>query len=237
MAPRAPLTVAEKERIYAEKLGGRSLSAIAAELDCSIETARKWWRIARDHGRTALRSARRGRAPTGVLSRFPAAVTQRALALKREHPTWGADRLLADLQSDPSLNALALPSRSRLAVLFKTVCPELLSSARPRHPAPPAPATPTAVHECWQLDFQEAIPLADGHRASICTIRDPVGAAIIASQAVDVTSGTRGRRLTWQEVRSVIRGAFAGWGTLPDSLQTDNEACLGGQPSDPAPSR
>jgi len=237
MAPRAPLTVAEKERIYAEKIRGRSLSAIAADLGCSSETARKWWRIARDHGRTAFHQARRGRAPTGVLSRFPAAVTDRALALKHAHPTWGADRVLADLLSAPTLHAFALPSRSRLAVLFKTVCPELLRPARSRAIASPAPPTPTAVHECWQLDFQEAIPLADRHRASICTIRDPVGAAIIASQAVDVTSGTRVRRLTWQEVRSVIRGAFARWETLPDTLQTDNEACLGGQPSDPAPSR
>jgi hypothetical protein len=38
-------------------------------------------------------------------------------------------------------------------------------------------------------------------------------------------------------VRGVIRSAFARWETLPDTVQTDNEACLGGQPSDPAPSR
>lgn len=92
------------------------------------------------------------------------------------------------------------------------------------------------MHECWQLDFQEAIPLAEDHRASIATIRDPVGAAIVASRAFDVTAGSRGRRLSWQEVRGVLRSAFAQWQTLPDSLQTDNEVCLGGQPSDPWPS-
>jgi len=41
MAARAPLTLAEKQRLYAEKLRGRSLSTIAAELGCSRETARK----------------------------------------------------------------------------------------------------------------------------------------------------------------------------------------------------
>jgi len=81
------------------------------------------------------------------------------------------------------------------------------------------------------------LPLADDHRASICTLRDPVGAAILVSQAFDVTGGTRGRRLSWQEVRGVIRSAFARWDTLPDTLQTDNEVCLGGQPSDPMPSQ
>ena len=53
MAARTPLTLAEKEWLYAEKVRGRSLSAIAAELGCSHETARKWWRLARDHGRAA----------------------------------------------------------------------------------------------------------------------------------------------------------------------------------------
>jgi hypothetical protein len=79
--------------------------------------------------------------------------------------------------------------------------------------------------------------LADDQRASICGIGEPVGAAILVSQAFDLTPGSRGRRLTWQELRSLIRSAFAGWDTLPDSLQTDNEACLGGHLSDPMPSQ
>ncbi len=237
MAARAPLTLAEKEWLYTEKVRGRSLSAIAAELGCSHETARKWWRIARDHGRVAFHQTRRGRAASGVLSRFAPAVTSRALSLKRDHPSWGPDRVLSELECDPTLREMRLPSRARLAVLFKTECPELVAPRRPRSPPQSPPNVPTAVHECWQLDCQEALPLADDHRASICTIRDPLGAAILVSQAFDVTSGSRGRRLTWQELRGVIRSAFARWETLPDILQTDNEVCLGGQPSDPMPSQ
>lgn len=236
MAARDPLTLADKERLYAEKVRGRSLAAIATDLGCSYATARKWWRVARDHGRAALAQPRRGRAPTGVLSRFAPLVTSRALNLKREHPSWGADRTLTELERDPDLTDLRLPSRSRLAVLFKTECPDLLAPRRPRPRPPSAPPRPSAVHECWQLDFQEAIPLADDHRASICNIRDPFGAAILCSQAFDVTSGSRGRRLSWQQVRGAIRATFAEWQTLPDALQTDNEVCLGGQPSDPLPS-
>jgi len=171
-----------------------------------------------------------------VLSRFAPAVTSGALTLKREHPSWRPDRVLSELHCDPTLREMRLPSRARLAVLFKTECPELVAPRRPRSPPQRAPSAPTAVHECWQLDCQEAIPLADDHRASICTLRDPVGAAMLLSTAFDVTSGSRGRRLSWQEVRGVIRSAFAGWETLGDALQTDNEVCLGGQPSDPAPS-
>lgn len=89
MATRIPLSLAEKERLYAEKVRGRSLAAIATELGCSFETARKWWRVARDHGRSAFQQTRRGRAPSGVLSRFAPVLISRALAFKRDHPTWG----------------------------------------------------------------------------------------------------------------------------------------------------
>lgn len=62
------------------------------------------------------------------------------------------------------------------------------------------------------------------------------GAAILASQAFDVTTPGRYRKLRWQEVRQVIRSACTRWETLPDTLQSDNEVCLAGQPTDPAPS-
>jgi len=161
----------------------------------------------------------------------------RALALKREHQRWGPNRVLVALCQDPVFSGLALPSRSRLAALFKAECPELLATHRAHPPASPPPDPPSAVHECWQLDMQESIRLAHERIATICSIRDPLGAAILVSQAFDVTSPGRGRKLTWQEVRSVIRSAFTRWQTLPDLVQTDNEVCLAGSPQDPYPSR
>src|SRR5690349_18657482 len=160
MAARIPLSLADKERLYAEKVRGRSLAAIATDLGCSFETARKWWRVARDHGRAAFQPPRRGRAPSGVLSRFSPVLIVRALSLKREHPTWGPDRVQAELMADPLLAGLRLPSRARLAVLFRTECPELVAPRRPRPRPASAPHWGGAAHECWQLDFQEAIPLA-----------------------------------------------------------------------------
>jgi transposase-like protein len=66
MAARALLSLAEKQRIYAAKIQGRSLSAIVVVLGCSRETTREWWRLARDHGRAALAQSCRGRAPRGA---------------------------------------------------------------------------------------------------------------------------------------------------------------------------
>lgn len=237
MAHRAPLTVAERELLYRDKLRGRTLPEIAADLGCAVSTARKWWRKAREQGRSGLQSTRRGRKPSGVLSQFAPDIITAALRLKRTNPTWGPARVLVDLQRDPALAGLPLPSRSRLALLFKAECPQCLEPRRPKRPARVPPAQPQAVHECWQLDMQEGIALGDGTIATTCTIRDPVGAAILAAQAFDVTTSGHYRKLCWEEIRRVIRSAATRWGTLPDALQTDNEVCLGGQPSDPAPSR
>jgi hypothetical protein len=87
----------------------------------------------------------------------------------------------------------------------------------------------------WQLDSQEGIPLHDGDIATICNIRDPVGAAMIASQAFSVKTELHWRKLTWQEVRGVLRQAFTEWQTLPDGVKTDNELGLAGGPTDPYP--
>jgi hypothetical protein len=85
--------------------------------------------------------------------------------------------------------------------------------------------------------MQEAVPLANGCVATICTVRDVVGAAILASQAFDVTTARHYRKLRWQEIRQVIRSAAACWETLPDAVQTDNEVCLAGLSTDPLPSQ
>ena len=68
----------------------------------------------------------------------------------------------------------------------------------------------------WQVDHQEGHRLADGSIATVCNIRDPYGAVMIASQAFEVRTEQRWRKLTWEEVRKVLRAGFAEWHTLPD---------------------
>lgn len=235
MPNRPPLTQAEKEKIYQGKLQGRTLPEMAAEVHCSLACARKWWRQGRDHGLQGLRAPRRGRRCSGILSRFDSLVADKALALKRNHHRWGADRVLVELHQDPELKGLQLPSRSRLAVFFQERCPECV--AKYSTPPPPCPRPPdvSGVHERWQLDPQEGLILRDGQRVTLCNIRDPVGAALIASRAFVVTKGRSWRKLHWTEVRQVLREAFTEWGTLPDSVQTDNAHCLAGVPTDPFP--
>lgn len=237
MGNREPLSQAEKEYLYYGKLAGRTLPELAEEVGCTVHSARKWWRVGRDKGVAGLRSRRRGRISSGILSQFDPRVAETALGLKQAHPGWGADRVLIELDHAPPLAGLRLPSRSRLADFFKARCPESVAPRKPRVEPAPRPLEATAVHELWQLDSQEGIRLHDGEIATICNIRDPVGAAMIASQAFAVKTPRHWRKLTWSEVRAVLRAAFSEWHTLPDGVQTDNELALAGGPNDPFPSK
>ena len=237
MSKRPPLTLAEKERIYLGKLKGHTLSELATEIGCTVHCARKWWRIGRAKGLEGLRAPRRGRGQRGTLSQFDACVAENALTHKRSHPGWGANRVLIELKQDPDLSDVRLPGRSRLAVLFKERCPECVAPRKPRREPAQRPPMATAVHEMWQLDGQEGIRLHSGEIATICNVRDPVGAAMVASRAFSVKTKHRWRKLDWTEVRGVLRSAFTEWQTMPDSVLTDNELGLAGGPNDPFPGK
>lgn len=235
MPQQNPLTEVEKERIYQGKLVGKTLSELADELHHSVFCVRKWWRRVRDEGIRGLSARPRGPTRKGILSHFDTQVAQKALSLKRSHRRWGADRALVELRTDLELQGLKLPSRSRLAAFFKQHCPECVATRKPRPPAPSVPPQATGAHEIWQLDNQEGIRLQDGDIVTICNIRDPVGAAMIASRAFEVKTTRHWRKLTWKEVRQVLRDGFTDWQTLPDCILTDNELALAGGPNDPFP--
>ena len=126
MGQRAPLTQAEKEVIYEKKTAGMSLRQISIELQCSIETVRKWWRCSRDQ-----RIVRpRGRPKLGPVSSYPAAVSEKALELKLAHPHWGPKMVRLAMRPALSLSEKELPSPARLSVLFKERCPEAIQPRR-----------------------------------------------------------------------------------------------------------
>ena len=229
------LTTEEREQIYLRKKQGATLRSIAQDLKISYECARKWWRRSQKEGLAGLMIRKRGRPAQGILSEFAPAIRDTSLELKRAHKRWGATRILLELRTTASLAEHALPSRSRLYQYFRQQCPDCLNLWT-QHKAVPPPNRATAVHEVWQLDHQEGHRLADGSIATVCNIRDPYGAAMIASQAFEVKTKQRWRKLTWTEVRQVLRHGFVEWQTLPDSIQTDNEMGLGGNPNDPFPS-
>lgn len=235
MEKRAPLSQAEKERIYTGKMKGQTETELAAELGCSVETVRKWWKRGRKSGLEGFRRPRRGRSAKGMLSQFDERVAEKAKELKEKHRGWGADRVRIELADDPELVGLRLPGRSRLATFFKECCPASVMVYKPRPAAPNGGRKASGVHEEWQMDSQEGIALGNGETAVVDNIRDPYGAAPIASRAFSGTVTKRSRKLTFAEYREVLRAGFAEWQTLPDRVSTDNELRFVGNPSSDFP--
>lgn len=217
MTTRAPLTEAEKQYVYDRKQQGMSLAKIAQELDCALETARKWWRYKRD----ARRPRRRGRPRTGILSTYPARIREEAVFLKRTHPHWGPANVKLEMKRRMHLEVDELPSNARLSALFRAECPEAVQPRQKHHYPEKAPPKASCPHERWQIDEKEAVRVGDREWANILNIRDPVGALMIASRAFLTTTEKAWRKLDRQEVQDTLREAFQRWG-LPLQIQTDH---------------
>ena len=217
MTQRAPLTQAEKQIIFEKKTAGMSLQQISEGLQCSSETVRKWWRLGRDR-RTVQP---RGRPKQGPVSTYPQAVSEKAIELKQAHPHWGPKKVRLEMKPVLGMSEKELPSPARLSVLFKQRCPEAVQPRQPRL-LPPPDLKVSSVHQRWQMDAKEGIPVGAG-RANVQEIRDIFSGLIIASQAFMTPQTDKGwQHLHREDHQQALRRSFSQWG-LPPEVQTDND--------------
>lgn len=217
MAQRAALTEAEKDYLRERKRNGVSMGQIAQELQCSRETIRKWWRLLK----RGIVPAAHGRPKRGVLSTYPEAVREKVVALKKAHPHWGPISVQLDLRHDAEWNAVLLPSKARLSVLFRQMCPEAVQPRQQRITRPPKPVSAHAPHQRWQMDAKEQVRVGN-EWVTIQEIRDLYSGIMLAAVAFVTTTEKWWRRLTLAEHQHVLRLAFTEWG-LPMQVQTDND--------------
>jgi transposase-like protein len=231
MSKRAGLTQAEQLQIMRRKQAGASLADLAQALDCSRETVRKWWRRQRD-GQAA---GPRGRPRQGILSSYPAELVAQAVAFKQSHPHWGPANVKLELRHAERFRAVRLPSDARLTALFGARCPQAVQRRRQQA----YPNQPVAVahqpHQRWQLDGKERVDLPGIGRVTILSLRDPVGALMLASRAILTGTVQQWRKVSLAEVQATLRQAFAEWG-LPLEIQTDHEPTYTGPAKTDCPS-
>ena len=115
---RKALTEAEKQYIYQQKMAGNTLPEIAKKLNCSVETAKKWWRYKRD----GKEPRGRGRPAQGVLSTYDKEIRDKAVELKQKYPGRGPKRIKLDLQEALKLEESEL-CPSTLANGWQRICP------------------------------------------------------------------------------------------------------------------
>jgi transposase InsO family protein len=224
MSNRAALKQEELAYLTGRKQAGATHAQVTKELGCARETVRKHWQTIR-RGQTKRPP---GRPATGILSTFPEEVRQQAIQLKQSHPHWGPNRVLAELPAKHTDPAQPLPHRSQLAALFKNACPEAVQPYRRAVPPEPAEPRATQVHQRWQVDAKERIPLGDGQVATQLDIIDPASGVWITSQAFTVSDTLEHwRKLTLVEIQNAVREGLAQFG-CPAEIQTDHEGVYAG---------
>lgn len=212
----------QRRAFYELHQRGQTYCEIAERYGVSRECVRYWCRRQRD-GKGCHTNYHRS--ATGLLSSFDPKVRYCVLRMRLEHPRWGPNRIWAKLTKRPSLRGLKLPSESSIGRYLHQW--RRFRRRASRKPVRERPHRPTEVHQRWQIDFKVGIALENGQKVNLHTVRDPVGEACLGAYVFPAGHvGQREKRVTLEQVRSVLRQCFAHWGTLPYEVQTDGEPCL-----------
>lgn len=150
---------------------GETDPQIAAALQLSPATVRKWRRRGQREGRSGLGS-HMGRPRTGALGQTSLELRDAARELRLAHPGWGPQTLRLELAHDRRFGGLRIPSRARLAAFLKV---EKLTRRHEHHSelVQPEPQPATAPHEVWEMDAQGVRQIGGVGRVSVINMGDP----------------------------------------------------------------
>ena len=169
----AALALTIRQEIIERRTRGERFRHIAAALRLSYDTVRHVWRHWQQYGHlTPNYAACRHPGP-----RKPAPVHAAALALKQQHPRWGAVVIRLALLDD--FPAADVPAERTLQTWFRQA--GVNRSPAQHHPRP-AVRRGSTVHQVWAVDAKEQITVVDGSGASWLTVSDEASGAILHSQ-------------------------------------------------------
>jgi transposase InsO family protein len=207
-------TFQERVEIAERAAAGQTDAQSAATLGCSIETIRKWRRIAQREGREGLTS-QVGRPASGPLGTIPVALRDAIRQVRQDHPRWGPLTILAALRTDACWAATPLPSRSRIAAFLKEA--GLTRSYQRHSPLPQAPpAAREGPHDEWQLDAQGITPVANVGRVCLINTVD-----VVSRLKVESYPSAGVNNPPTEDYFLTLRRAFLRYG-LPKSISFDH---------------
>lgn len=189
---------------------GEKMVDLCHEFGISRKTGYKFWNRWKEEGPEGLFD--RSRAPFHTPHRRPQAVRDLVFAVKKEHPTWGARKVLARLRR--TTPGVKLPADSTVSGWFKQAG---LTTRRVRRRGPSPSRTPLTVpthpNHVWCADFKGQFRMANREYCYPLTITDAFSRKIIACVALEGTHA--------EPSRLVFQRAFREFG-LPENLRTDN---------------
>jgi putative transposase len=199
----------ERLKFVARLLDGEKMAALCREFDISRKTGYKIFQRYRDVGIEGLTD--RSRRPYRQANRLPVQIETLIVALKREHPSWGAPKLREKLRR--RYDGISLPAISTVhAVLDRH---GLVSKGRRSgyRAQGTGLSNPKAPNDLWCADYKGEFMLADRRYCYPLTITDAVSRFILGCEALE--SNAEAPAFT------VFERVFRDFG-LPRALRTDN---------------
>jgi putative transposase len=199
----------ERLKFVARLLDGEKMAVLCREFDISRKTGYKIFHRYRDVGIEGLTD--RSRRPYRQANRLPFQIETLIVALKREHPSWGAPKIREKLRR--RYDGISLPAISTVhAVLDRH---GLVSKARQRRYRAEGTglSTPTAPNDLWCADYKGEFMLADKRYCYPLTVTDAVSRYILSCEALE--SNCEAPAFT------VFERVFKDFG-LPLAMRTDN---------------
>ena len=201
----------ERLRFVARLLEGEKMAELCREFDISRKTGYKIFTRYKDIGLEVLTD--RSRRPYRQANRLPFQVETLIVALKREHPSWGAPKIREKLRRrHPDLKPPAISTVH--AVLDRH---GLVTHGRERRYQAQGTtlSSPTSPNDLWCADFKGEFMLADKRYCYPLTITDFATRYLICCDALTSTRA--------EPAFTVFERAFKDFG-LPRSIRTDNGA-------------
>ncbi len=187
-----------------------AMTELCARYGISRKTGYKWLARFDEAGRWGLQD--RSRAPHHCPHRIPDEVAEVICDARRQHPSWGPEKLLAWLA--PRRPDLALPAISTAGDLLtrRGLVPK---RRRRRHYAHPGvvPISTTESNDLWTADFKGHFRTRDGVYCYPLTVADQHTRYLLACHGLLSTKG--------HGVRPVFDRLFREYG-LPRAIRTDN---------------
>lgn len=192
------------------KSGKYLVSDLCAQYGISRKTGYKWINRFMDGGPDGL--FERSHAPRESPHRTPVEVEQAIVDLRVVHPSWGAKKLIWNLERRRP--ELELPVRSTVNDILKRN-DLVLSKRRPRavgHPGRPSVAV-SKPNDSWSVDFKGQFRTGDGQYLYPLTVTDNHSRYLLDIQ------GMPGPQL--EPTRATLKRLFKEHG-LPSRLRSDN---------------
>jgi transposase InsO family protein len=201
----------ERERFVRDhREGFYAMVELCARYGVSRKTGYKWLARFEDGGRQALRD--QSRAPRHCPHRIADDVARLICDARRQHPSWGPQKLLDWLT--PRHPALVLPATSTAGDLLARRGLVKKRRRRRQHLHPGVvPTTTTAPNDLWTADFKGHFRTRDSIYCYPLTIADLHTRYLLACHGLLSTKG--------HGVRPVFDRLFREYG-LPRAIRTDN---------------